>query len=144
MTARRWTLVLFAFTFLAGGWLAAHHAMAHSAATSTGPLIGHMVYFKLKEPTAESKARMVALCREYLKGHEGEVWFGAGVVGNEFDREVNDRDWDVALHIVFKDKTAHDKYADHPRHLEFIKLFREHVAKVRVFDSLLEPENVSK
>ena len=29
-------------------------------------------------------------------------------------------DWDVALHLVFADKAAHDRYQDHPDHVKFI------------------------
>ena len=107
------------------------------------PMVAHMVYFKLKEPTPENRARLVGLCYEHLTGHPGEVFFGAGVIGEEFRREVNDRDWDVALHLVFKDKAAHDKYQDHPRHLQFIEENRDNWAKVRVFDSYLSDSGTS-
>jgi quinol monooxygenase YgiN len=50
---------------------------------------------------------------------------------------VNDLDYDVALHIVFKNKAAHDKYQDAPRHQKFIDENKALWAKVRVFDSNL-------
>lgn len=104
-----------------------------------GPQIGHMVFFKLKDPTPENRQKLVAACKKYLAEHEGTVYFAAGVIGDEFKREVNDRDWDVALHLVFANKSAHDKYAGHPEHLQFIDENKETWAKVRVFDSEITP-----
>jgi hypothetical protein len=104
-----------------------------------GLMIGHMVFFKLKDPTPEAKAKLVAACDKYLEEHEGVMHYSAGVIGDEFKREVNDRDFDVALHLVFKNKAAHDKYAVHPEHLKFIEENKETWAKVRVFDSEIAP-----
>jgi hypothetical protein len=50
-------------------------------------------------------------------------------------RDVNDRDFDVALHVVFRNRAAHDKYQTHPRHLKFIEEAKALWKKVRVFDS---------
>jgi Stress responsive A/B Barrel Domain len=102
---------------------------------ASGPMIGHMVFFKLKERTPEAKAKLVAACDKYLEEHDGVAYYSAGVIGDDFKREVNDRDWDVALHLVFKDKAAHDKYQDHPMHLKFIEENKATWDKVRVFDS---------
>jgi hypothetical protein len=63
------------------------------------------------------------------------IFFSAGVISDHFKRDVNDRDWDVALHLVFANKAAHDKYQDHPEHLKFIEENKDAWAKVRVFDS---------
>jgi hypothetical protein len=108
-------------------------------AAAAEPMIGHMVYFALKDNSPEAVQKMVAACRKYLKGHDGEVFFAAGPRAKEFTREVNDQDWDVALHIVFKSKADHDKYQEHPRHVQFISENRENWKKVRVFDSACEP-----
>src|SRR5437763_2503570 len=110
-----------------------------AAQDKAGPQVGHMVYFKLKDPTPENREKLVAACKKYLSDHEGTVYFAAGVIGDAFKREVNDRDWDVALHLVFADKVAHDKYATHPEHLKFIEEHKESWAKVRVFDSEITP-----
>jgi hypothetical protein len=102
--------------------------------------LAHMVYFKLKDGSEANRAKLVDACRKYLSKHDGTVYFSAGIVAEEFDREVNDRDFDVALHLVFKDKAAHDKYQSHPRHIQFIEENRETWANVRVFDSYVEAE----
>jgi hypothetical protein len=101
------------------------------------PMIGHMVYFKLKDNTPENRKKLVSACEKYLADHEGVVFFSAGVIADDLKRDVNDRDWDVALHLVFIDRAAHDKYQDHKEHLKFIEENRANWAKVRVFDSEL-------
>ena len=102
-----------------------------------GPLIGHMVYFKLKDGTPENCQKLVDACDKYLADHDGVVFYSAGAVA-DFKRDVNDRDWDVALHLVFADKAAHDAYAVHKEHLKFIDENKATWAKVRVFDSELK------
>ena len=46
---------------------------------------------------------------------------------------------DVALHVVFDSRDAHDAYQTAPRHLQFIEENRADWAKVRVFDSYIHP-----
>jgi hypothetical protein len=103
-----------------------------------GPQIGHMVFFTLKDSTPENKKKLVAACEKYLRNHDGVVYFSAGPRAAAFDRDVNDKDWDVALHLVFADKAAHDKYQDHPRHKQFIEENKANWAKVRVFDAVIK------
>ena len=105
------------------------------AGGKSGDNVAHMVYFKLKDGSPKEVKALVDSCYKHLKGHDGEVYFSAGVLAPDLKREVNDRDFDVALHIVFKDIAAHDKYQVHPRHEEFIKEGKGNWAKVRVFDS---------
>jgi hypothetical protein len=78
---------------------------------------------------------MVDACKKYLDGHQGVAYFSVGTRNAELEREVNDRDYDVALHLVFKNKAAHDRYQDHQRHLAFIDECKGLWSKVRVFDS---------
>lgn len=101
-------------------------------------MIGHMVYFALKDNSDAAKKKLVDACKKLLTKHDGEVFFAAGTLVTELKREVNDRDWDVALHIVFQNMAAHDKYQDHPRHKQFIDENRDNWKKVRVFDSAVE------
>jgi len=103
------------------------------------PQVAHMVYFKLKDDSKAAKDKLVAACKKYLDGHEGIVYFSIGVMAADLKREVNDREWDVSLNLVFKTKAAHDLYQDAPRHLQFISENKETWAKVRVFDSYLVP-----
>jgi hypothetical protein len=103
------------------------------------PMLSHNVFFKLKDPSVASKQALVAACQKYLSDHPGTVWFAAGVLAGEFDREVNDRDFDVALHVVFADRAAHDQYQTAPKHEQFIQENRDSWQSVRVFDSWVKP-----
>ena len=103
-----------------------------------GPMIGHMVFFKLKDSTPAARQKLVAACDTYLAKHDGVVFYSAGPIAADFKREVNVTDWDVALHLVFADKAAHDRYQDHPDHIRFIQENKDTWAAVRVFDSELK------
>jgi hypothetical protein len=107
------------------------------SAEKTGPQLAHMVFFTLKDQSKEARGTFVASCHKYLAGHEGTVSFSVGVIAEDVVEPVSVRDFDVALHVVFEDKAARDKYLDHPRHKEFVEDNRAHFAKVRVFDSYL-------
>lgn len=97
-------------------------------------LLVHNVYFSLKEPTDANRKQLVAACDKYLSDHPGTVFYAAGTLA-DLDRPVNDRDWDVGLHVIFKDQAAHDAYQDAPKHLKFIDENRDTWDKVRVFDT---------
>jgi hypothetical protein len=109
--------------------------MASSAEDKQQALVAHNVYFTLNDGSPEAVQKMVAACHKYLAGHEGTVFYAAGPLAADFDRPVNDRDWHVGLHVVFKDKAAHDKYQGHERHLKFIEENKASWKQVRVFDS---------
>lgn len=100
--------------------------------------LAHNVFFSLKDASPAAQERLVAACQRYLKNHQGVVFFAAGTLAQEFAREVNDRDFQVGLHVVFASKADHDRYQDHPEHLKFIAEQKENWAKVRVFDSYVE------
>lgn len=108
-----------------------------NAAIAAQPQVAHMVYFKLKESTGDAKEKLVDACKTYLSGHEGTVYFSVGVLAADLDRDVNDRDFDVSLNLVFRNRAAHDTYQTHPRHLKFIEENKDSWSSVRVFDSYL-------
>jgi hypothetical protein len=109
------------------------------AADEQEPMLSHDVYFTLNDNSPAAKEKLIAACKKYLADHPGTVWFAAGPRAEEFQRDVNDRDYDVALHLVFKNKAAHDQYAVHARHLQFIEENKDNWKKVRVFDSYVGP-----
>lgn len=98
-------------------------------------LLGHMVYFKLKDNSAPAVNRLIQACKTYLTGHEGTVFFGVGTVVPDLTREVNQLDFDVALQMIFESREAHDRYQIHERHQRFIAENRDSWSKVRVFDA---------
>ncbi|HWG43570.1 MAG TPA: Dabb family protein [Gemmataceae bacterium] len=107
------------------------------AAEETKGMVSHDVYFALKDNSAAAKKKLVDACKKYLSKHPGEVFFAAGTIAEDLNREVNDRAFDVALHIVFKDKAAHDAYQNAERHKQFIEENKDNWKKVRVFDSVV-------
>jgi quinol monooxygenase YgiN len=103
------------------------------SATPLSPLV-HNVYFSLKDKSPAARDALLAACRRHLTDHPGTVFFAVGTL-SDLDRPVNDRGFDVGLHIVFRDRAAHDAYQTHPRHLQFIEENKAGWSQVRVFDS---------
>lgn len=125
-------------TRLISGLIAATIAsFVPGGAEAAEPQMAHMVFFKLKDRSGDAKERLVAACNERLSGHEGVVHYSAGVIASDMKREVNDREFDVSLHLVFANQAAHEKYQKHPRHLKFVEEHSAAWESVRVFDSYL-------
>ncbi len=98
----------------------------------------HNVFFTLKDRTPAAIDALLASCKKYLTVQPGIVYFACGKLEPELVRPVNDREFDVALHIVFTDRAAHDVYQDDPMHVQFVTENKPTWSKVRVFDSLVE------
>ena len=109
--------------------------MKHMSDTARQSMLAHMVYFKLKDDSPAGVEKQIAACRKYLTDHPGTVFFGVGTRTPDLLREVNDREFDVGLHVVFSSRAAHDQYQVHPRHVQFIEENKPNWAKVRVFDA---------
>lgn len=109
---------------------------AAQAADSEGKstMLAHNVYFTLNESTPANRQKLVDACNKYLANHPGTAYYGVGTVC-DLDRPVNDRDFDVGLHLIFKDRAAHDAYQVAPLHLQFVAENKATWKKVRVFDS---------
>lgn len=101
-------------------------------------MLVHNVFFTLKDNSPAAQAQLIATCNKYLAPHPGIVFFACGPLAEELNRDVNDRDFSIGLHIAFADKAAHDRYQDAPLHYQFIEENRANWAKVRVFDSIAE------
>jgi hypothetical protein len=127
-----------ALVLVVAGFLALSPCAGSLPADDKGLMISHNVYFTLKENSADAKKKLVADCKKYLSDHPGTAFFAAGGRAEELDRPVNDKDWDVGLHIVFKTKADHDKYQDAAMHKTFIAENQANWKKVRVFDTKVE------
>lgn len=101
-------------------------------------MLAHSVYFTLKDRSEAARTALVNACKALLTGHPGTTFFACGVLEPELAREVNDRDFDVALHLVFESRAAHDAYQEAPRHQRFIEENRANWARVRVFDAIVD------
>lgn len=97
-------------------------------------MLAHNVYFALKDPTPDNRRKLVEACHKYLSDHPGVLFYCAGTLA-DLAREVNDRDWDVGLHVIFVDRAAHDAYQQAPKHLKFVEENKPTWKKVRVFDT---------
>ena len=116
--------------------MASDRSEAEPARMAAAPL-AHMVFFTLADRNEANARKLAAGCQKYLTGHEGTVYFSVGTRVADLDREVNVKDFDVALHVVFDSRAAHDQYQEHPRHLQFIAENKDLWSQVRVFDSAL-------
>jgi hypothetical protein len=111
---------------------------ASAARPADGPALGHMVFFELNDPSEAAIAKLIAACDEYLSGHEGTLHYSAGARATDLERDVNQRDFHVALHVVFESRAAHDAYQTAPRHLKFIEENSAGWKNVKVYDSDLD------
>jgi hypothetical protein len=102
-------------------------------------MLAHCVYFSLNDRSEAAVAGLLSACRKYLTGHPGTRFFACGTPNQELARPVNDRDFDVALHIIFDSKEAHDAYQNAPAHEQFISENKASWRQVRVFDADVEP-----
>ena len=94
----------------------------------------HNVFFSLIDRSPQRVQELVADCCANLASIPGALYFAAGTL-SDVARPVSDRDYDVALHVIFDSQTTHDAYQKHPLHVEFIARQKANWAKVRVFDS---------
>lgn len=101
-------------------------------------MLAHNVFFSLNDPSGDAIDRLVASCHKHLKDHPGVVFFAAGTLAEDLARPVNDRDFHVALHVVFEDRAAHDRYQPSDSHQQFIEENRDTWSQVRVFDSIVD------
>jgi len=112
----------------------------------TGPVVNrqkphhliHDVYFTLNDDSEAAKSKLVDDCYKYLSNHPGIIFFAAGEVIEAHQRDVNVRDWQVSLHIMFKSKNYHDQYQKAPDHFKFIEENQDNWKSVRVFDSFIK------
>jgi hypothetical protein len=101
-------------------------------------MLSHNVFFSLHDNSTAAVERLVAACKTHLTGHPGACFFAVGTLADAYQRPVNDRAFDVALHVVFTDGPSHDAYQQAPRHLKFIEENKANWKQVRVFDSWVD------
>jgi quinol monooxygenase YgiN len=107
------------------------------------PQLAHAVYFTLKDHSPKSREAFIASCEKYLTAHKGAVSFTIGTMAEDVKEPVSDREFDVALHVVFEDKAALAAYLKSERHDKFVAENKDHFAKVRVFDSYVPVSKTS-
>ena len=103
-----------------------------------GPGVQHKARLRLNDNSDVAKEKFVASRKNYLSGHPDTSFFAVGILAKDMKRPVNDQEFDVSIHVVFKTKAAHDKYNVSEKHLKFIDENKASIRKVRVFDTSLE------
>ena len=98
-------------------------------------MLAHNVFFSLTDDSPTAKQELVDDCHKLLAPIPGILFYAAGELAGDLDRDVNDREFDVALHVVFADRAAHDAYSEHDLHQEFVQKNMDNWKKIRVFDS---------
>ena len=106
---------------------------------SAEPMLAHSVYFSLNQDSPEARQRLIAACKQYLTGHPGTLFFAAGGLADDIQWSISDRNFHVALHVVFQTKAYHDQYQDSARHQQFLDETSADWDDVRVFDAYIEP-----
>jgi Stress responsive A/B Barrel Domain len=101
-------------------------------------MIVHSVYFALHDSSERAKRHLLDACKKYLVDHPGILAFACGSLALDHVRPVNDRDFDVSLHITFVDKAAHDRYQASVSHKRFVEENRGNWKRARVFDSVVD------
>jgi len=101
-------------------------------------LIIHNVYCTLHDDSAAARQSLVDASKKYLAAQPGIVSFHCGTLAADHVRPVNDRDFDVGLHVIFTDKEAHDQYQASATHHQFVTETQGNWKKSRVFDTVVE------
>ena len=101
-------------------------------------MIVHDVYFTLFDNSPAARRRLLDACRKYLVDHQGILGFACGTLAEDHARPVNDRDFDVSLHVTFADKAAHDRYHTSEAHDRFVAESESNWKQARVFDSVVD------
>jgi hypothetical protein len=97
--------------------------------------LSHAVYFTLKDASAAAVENLIEDCYTYLKHHPGVIYFSAGRLIPEHNRDVNVTDFQVGLQVVFSNKSYHDQYQDAEEHKIFLDRNKANWSQVRVFDT---------
>jgi hypothetical protein len=98
-------------------------------------MLAHNVYFTLHDNSDAARRALLGACKRYLAGQPGVVFFACGGLEPGLARPVNDRAFDVALHVVFDSLESHDAYQVAPSHQAFIAENKANWKQVRIFDS---------
>jgi len=97
--------------------------------------LSHAVYFTLKDSSAIAVENLIEDCYTYLKDHPGVIYFSAGRMVTEHNRDVNVTDFQVGFQVVFKNKSYHDQYQVAEEHKVFLDRNKDNWALVRIFDT---------
>lgn len=99
--------------------------------------LAHMVYFSLIDDSPAACQSIIDSANELLSDIDGVEFLGIGTLVPDLQRPVNVRDLQIGIHVVFRDRAAHDAYQVHPQHQKFINDNKDNWKLARVFDCTL-------
>jgi len=116
-------------------------ATQRTAAQTTPPVehgrsvLVHAVFFDAKPDTPEAVLdEMVADAYRLLAKIPSVRIIASGRRDTRMQRALNDASVTIGLMIYFDDKAGHDLYNEHELHQQYVAKYKDHFAKVRVFD----------
>jgi Stress responsive A/B Barrel Domain len=98
----------------------------------------HMVFFQLLDVSEPSTDVFLDSCVKYLSGHPGQIHFSLGLRAVDIHRDVSDSAFDVAMHMIFENRSKYDDYAASQPHQNFITETAGMSTGRRVLDSYIE------
>jgi hypothetical protein len=105
--------------------------------------LAHMFFFKLADRSPATIHAFVDACVKYLSKHPGQTYFSVGLRAVEMRRDVNATNFDVAMHMVFRNVAAYKKYEASKRHDTFITVTAGISNSRVVYDSYLVPQRAT-
>lgn len=95
----------------------------------------HAVFFDAKPDTPEAVLdEMAADAYRLLARIPSVRTIASGRRDTRMQRDLNDTSFTIGLMICFDDKAGHDLYNEHELHQQYVAKYKDHFAKVRVFD----------
>jgi tetratricopeptide (TPR) repeat protein len=115
-----------------------YHEGASAPKKIESGMLAHDIYISLKDNSADAKKKLVADAKKVIGEYEGVVFWSVGTLADSIKRDYSDRNFDVTIHIVFKDLDAYEKYmASKPRQ-DWVNERQAGWKQVRTFDSIVE------
>lgn len=103
-----------------------------------GKPFAHMFFFQLSDTSPELVKDFIELCVKYLSGHPGQEHFSVGCRALNIDRPVSAKNFEIAIHMIFKDYATYVDYSKDQTHQEFITQSAGMSPERIVYDSFLQ------
>lgn len=123
---------------------AALAAVISGSALAESRAFSHYVAFELAEDSPKKRAALTACLTDFLEAFELETSYTVSEIAAEMNRPVNDKAFQLALHVMLKDKATYNIYAAHPTHVAFVEKCQHLWKAVRVFDSYVAAHGTNR
>jgi tetratricopeptide (TPR) repeat protein len=114
-----------------------HEGGASPKKVETG-MVAHDIYISLKDNSPEARKNFVSDVKKLLPEYEGVAFWSVGSLAESIKRDYSDRNFDVAIHLVFKDMDAYEKYIASKARQDWVSERQSGWKQVRTFDSIVE------